>query len=85
VKKPLDVPEIRQRMNNGDYDNNILLFERDVLLMFTNALCMYHRDDDVHDHAQDMIDYAIELFTVRTVTYASRIFLICLFIIILVA
>lgn len=64
IKNPLDIPEIRQRMNNGDYDQNLLLFERDVLLMLTNALCMYHRDDDIHKRAQDMITCATELFTV---------------------
>ncbi|CAF2516189.1 unnamed protein product [Rotaria sp. Silwood2] len=63
IKKPLDIPEIRERMNNGDYDDNILLFERDILLMFTNALSMYHRDLDIHDHAQQMINYAMELFS----------------------
>lgn len=65
VKKPLDIPEIRQRMQNGDYDTSLLLFERDVLLMLTNALCMYPRDHGVHDHAQEMLNYALELFTVR--------------------
>ncbi|CAF3491713.1 unnamed protein product [Rotaria sp. Silwood1] len=63
IKKPLDIPEIRERMNNGDYDDNILLFERDILLMLTNALSMYHRDLDIHDHAQYMINYAMELFS----------------------
>ncbi|CAF3194556.1 unnamed protein product [Rotaria socialis] len=62
VKKPLDIPEIRERMNNGDYDDNLLLFERDILLMFTNALSMYHRDLDIHGHAQFMLNYAMELF-----------------------
>jgi hypothetical protein len=52
-------------MNNGDYDDNILLFERDILLMFTNALSMYHRDLDIHGRAQYMINFAMELFTVR--------------------
>jgi hypothetical protein len=52
-------------MNNGDYDDNILLFERDILLMFTNALSMYHREVDIHQHAQYMINYAMELLTVR--------------------
>ena len=65
VKKPLDIPEIRQRMQNGDYDTSLLLFERDVLLMLTNALCMYPRDHGVHGHAQEMLNYALELFTVR--------------------
>jgi len=63
LKKPLDIPEIRERMNNGDYDDNILLFERDILLMFTNALSIYHRDLDIHGHAQYMINYAMELLT----------------------
>ncbi|CAF3697955.1 unnamed protein product [Rotaria sordida] len=63
IKKPLDIPEIRERMYNGDYDDNFLLFERDILLMFTNALSMYHRDLDIHDHAQYMINYAMELFS----------------------
>ena len=65
IKKPIDIPEIRQRMGNGDYDDDILLFERDVLLMLTNALCNYHRDNDIHGHAREMMDYALELFTVR--------------------
>ena len=52
-------------MGNGDYDDDILLFERDVLLMLTNALCNYHRDNDIHGHAREMMDYALELFTVR--------------------
>ena len=52
-------------MNNGDYDDNIVLFERDILLMFTNALTMYHRDIDIHAHAQYMMNYAMELLTVR--------------------
>jgi hypothetical protein len=51
-------------MNNGDYDDNILLFERDILLMFTNALSMYHRDFDIHNRAKYMVNYAMELFTV---------------------
>ncbi|UJR28577.1 hypothetical protein I4U23_009810 [Adineta vaga] len=63
IKKPLDIPEIRERMNNGDYDDDILLFERDILLMFTNALSTYHRDLDIHKHAQYMIEYSIKLFT----------------------
>ncbi|CAF1228584.1 unnamed protein product [Adineta steineri] len=63
IKKPLDIPEIRERMNNGDYDDSFLLFERDVLLMFTNALSMYHRDVEIHKHTQYMINYAMELFT----------------------
>jgi len=33
--------------------------------MFTNALSMYHRDFDIHGHAQYMINYAMELLTVR--------------------
>jgi hypothetical protein len=52
-------------MHNGDYDENILFFERDILLMFTNALSMYHRDLDIHGHAQYMINYAMELLSVR--------------------
>lgn len=64
IKHPLDIPEIRDRMSNGDYDENILLFERDVLLMFTNALCVYQRDMDIHGQAEYMINYAMELFTV---------------------
>ena len=64
IKKPLDIPEIRERMNNGDYDDNILLFERDILLMLTNALLMYHRDLDIHSRAKYMTDFAMELFTV---------------------
>jgi len=52
-------------MNNGDYDDNILLFERDILLMFTNALTMYHRDIDIHAHSQYMMNYAMELLIVR--------------------
>ena len=81
VKKPLDIPEIRQRMQNGDYDTNLLLFERDVLLMFTNALCMYPRDHDVHGHAQEMINYALELFNVRKLNDAARCgkMVLCLF------
>ncbi len=66
IKKPLDIPEIRERMHNGDYDENILFFERDILLMFTNALSMYHRDLDIHGHAQYMINYAMELLSVRS-------------------
>ena len=46
-------------------DDNILLFERDILLMFTNALSMYNREFDIHQHAQYMINYAMELLTVR--------------------
>ena len=65
IKKPLDIPEIRERMNNGDYDDNILLFQRDILLMFTNALVMYDRDLDIHNRAQYMINYAMELLTVK--------------------
>ena len=52
-------------MTNGDYDDNILLFERDVLLMLTNALCNYHRHDNIHGHAREMMDYALELFMVK--------------------
>jgi hypothetical protein len=33
--------------------------------MFTNALSMYHREVDIHQHAQYMINYAMELLTVR--------------------
>lgn len=69
VKKPLDIPEIRERINNGDYDNNILLFERDIFLMFTNALSMYNRDLDIHGHAKYMLNYAMELFTVSISNY----------------
>lgn len=67
VKQPLDIPAIRERINNGDYDENILLFERDVLLMFTNAMTMYHRDLDIHGRAQFMMNFATELLTVRDV------------------
>ena len=65
IKKPLDIPEIRERMHNGIYDDNILLFERDILLMFNNALTMYKRDVNIHIHARYMINYAMELLTVR--------------------
>ncbi len=71
IKKPLDIPEIRERMNNGDYDDNILLFERDILLMFTNALTMYHRDIDIHAHSQYMMNYALELLLVRRFLWIS--------------
>ena len=67
VKQPLDITAIRERINNGDYDDNILLFERDVLLMFTNAMTMYHRDLDIHGRAQFMMNFATELLTVRNV------------------
>lgn len=59
-------------MNNGDYDENILLFERDILLMFTNALSMYHRDFDIHGHAQYMINYAMELLTVKKILFTKK-------------
>jgi hypothetical protein len=63
-------------MSNGDYDEDILLFERDILLMFTNALYMYDRDVDVHGHAQYMINYVTDLLEVRrsyeTVTYIAH-------------
>jgi hypothetical protein len=62
-------------MNNGNYDENILLFERDILLMFTNALSMYHRDLDIHGHAQYMINYAMELLTVRRFDFRNSFFL----------
>ena len=62
VKNPVD---IRQRMQNGDYATNLLLFERDVVQMLINALCMYPRDHGVHGHAREMLNYALELFTVR--------------------
>ncbi|CAF0999050.1 unnamed protein product [Adineta ricciae] len=63
IKNPLDIPEIRERLNNGDYDDDMLLFQRDILMMFTNALYAYERDLDIHKHAQYMIKYSMELFT----------------------
>lgn len=72
IKIPLDIPEIRERMMNGDYDEHFLNFERDVLLMLTNALVNYDREHDIHGHARYMIDYAMELFTVKMFFFQNK-------------
>jgi len=62
VKRPMDLKTIKTKIRDGAITNS-LEFQRDIYLMFANAM-MYNRPgSDVYIMAEDVSDYScLELF-----------------------
>jgi Bromodomain len=61
VKRPMDLKTIKTRVKDGVIANS-LEFQRDIFLMFANAM-MYNRPgSDVHAMAEDVSRYLVSLF-----------------------
>ncbi|CAF1052624.1 unnamed protein product [Didymodactylos carnosus] len=61
IKKPMDLHQIKQNIDAGYYDEKIYEFQRDVMIMFTNALYFYAPGDEVYIHALETLSLAQQL------------------------
>ncbi|CAF0983463.1 unnamed protein product, partial [Didymodactylos carnosus] len=61
IKRPMDLHQLKQNIEMGNYDENIFEFQRDVMIMFTNALYFYAPGDEVYVHALETLSLAQQL------------------------